>query len=88
VPTGFTATANCSADPQKVSFDWNTVASVDYYAIYRTDPTPVIQVVIDSNPSCNNCDVLGGETSKSYYVVAVVGGHESDPSNLSTASCP
>ena len=86
VPSGFIATAACSVG--KISFDWNPVGAVDYYAVYRTSPTPEIQVVIDSSPSCNNCDVLGTETSKTYYVVAVVGSHESGPSNLSTASCP
>ncbi|MFP3854799.1 MAG: TadE/TadG family type IV pilus assembly protein [Anaerolineales bacterium] len=88
VPSGFTASAQCSGGTQKVSFNWDTVGEVDYYAIYRTDPTPEVQIVIDSNPACNNCDVLGTESSKTYYVVAVVDGHESGPSNLSTASCP
>ena len=89
VPNNFTATIQCSSDPNKVSFDWDTISgSVDYYAVYRTDPAPQVQIVIDSNPACNNCDVMGTETSKTYYVVAVVDGHESDPSNLSTASCP
>jgi hypothetical protein len=89
VPSNFTASANCSADPNKVSFDWDTVPGVDYYAIYRYDPPPTIQVVIDSNPACNNCDVLAsGVASQSYYVVAVVNGHESAPSNVSIASCP
>jgi Flp pilus assembly protein TadG len=88
VPSGFTASAQCSSDPSKISFDWNTVSGVDYYAIYRLDPPPAVQVVIDSNPACNNCDVLGSEPAKTYYVVAVVNGHESEPSNVSTASCP
>lgn len=88
VPQNFTATSNCTADPHKVSFDWDTVSGADYYAIYRSSPEPVVQIVIDSNPSCNNCDELGDGSSKTYYVVAVYDGHESAPSNLSTASCP
>lgn len=89
IPQNFSATANCTADPQKVTFDWDPVAGADYYAIYRSSPTPVVQVVIDSNPPCNNCDQLPGDgTSRTYYVVAVFDGAESDPSSLSTASCP
>ncbi len=87
VPQNFVATPNCTSDPQKVSFDWDTVSGVDYYAVYKIDP--LIQIALDSNPSCNNCGALpSDEDSRTYYVVAVVNGHESDPSNLSTASCP
>lgn len=88
VPQNFTAISNCTADPNKVTFDWEPVSGADYYAIYRSSPEPVVQVVIDSNPSCHNCDELVDGASKTYYVVAVFDGHESDPSNLSTASCP
>jgi Flp pilus assembly protein TadG len=87
VPQNFSASASCSNG--KVTFDWSTVPGVDYYAVYRTDPPPTIQVVIDSNPACNNCDVLqGGSGSQTYFVVAVVNGHHSEPSNVSIASCP
>ena len=86
VPTGFEATINCSN--RKVSFDWNTVSGVDYYAVYRSSPAPTIQIVIDSNPACLNCNALPAEEdSRTYYVVAVVDGHESGPSNLDTVSC-
>lgn len=88
VPQNFTATSNCTADPHKVSFDWDTVSGADYYAVYRTSPEPVAQIVIDSNPSCNNCDELQDGAAKTYHVVAVFDGQESDPSNVSTASCP
>jgi Flp pilus assembly protein TadG len=85
-PTGFEATINCSN--RKVSFDWNTVSGVDYYAVYRSSPAPTIQIVIDSSPACINCNALpDAETSRTYYVVAVVDGHESAPSNLDTVSC-
>ncbi|MGA9531828.1 MAG: TadE/TadG family type IV pilus assembly protein [Anaerolineales bacterium] len=87
VPQNFSAVATCSND--KVTFDWDTVPGVDYYAIYRYDPPPTIQIVIDSNPACNNCDVLAdGVSSQSYFIVAVVNGHESQTSALSIASCP
>lgn len=86
IPVGFTATVNCSN--RKITFDWSPVGEVDYYAVYRTSPAPEVQVVIDSNPACNNCGVLpAGESSASFYVVAVVDGHESDPSPISTVSC-
>lgn len=86
VPTGFTATASCSN--RKITFDWQPVAGADHYAVYRTVPSPEVQVVIDSNPACNNCDALPeDEESRTYYIVAVVYGHESAPSNLSTATC-
>lgn len=86
IPMNFAATAKCSN--RKVTFDWQPVPGADHYAIYRSEPTPEVQVVIDSNPSCNNCDQLPeGLESRTYYVVAVIYGHESEPSNLSTASC-
>lgn len=87
IPQNLTASISCSVS--KVSFDWETVSDVDYYAIYRIDPPPTIQVAIDSNPSCNNCDTLPlGATSATYYVVAVVNGHESGASNTVTVACP
>jgi Flp pilus assembly protein TadG len=87
VPQNFVATINCST--RKVSFDWTNISGMSYFAIYRAEPTPVIQIAIDSNPACNNCDVLpSGETSRTYFVDAVVGGHESSPSNTSTVTCP
>lgn len=86
-PENFTASINCSS--RKVTFDWDTVPGVDYYAVYRSDPPPVIQIVLDSSPACNNCDILpSDETSRTYYVVAVVNTVESAPSNTSTVSCP
>lgn len=89
IPQNFSATANCTSSPYKVSFDWDTTPDADHYAIYRSSPTPLTQVVLDSNPSCNNCDQLSDDGSgRTYYVVAVYDGHESDPSNYSTASCP
>ncbi len=89
IPQNFSATANCTSSPHKVTFDWDPVAGADYYAVYRSEPTPVTQVVLDSNPSCNNCDQLPDDgSSRTYYVVAVFDGAESDPSNVSTASCP
>ena len=88
VPQNFVATINnCSS--RNVSFDWDTVPGVDYYAIYKVDPPPTIQVAIDSNPACNNCGALPlSDTSRTYYVVAVANGHESAPSNTSTVTCP
>lgn len=89
IPVPQNASASVSCSTMKVSFDWDTVPGVDYYAIYRVDPPPTIQVAIDSNPSCNNCDTIpAGYSSATYYVVAVVNGHESGPSNTVTVSCP
>ncbi len=87
-PNGFQASLNnCSS--RKVSFTWDTVPGADYYIIYRQDPPPVVQIVLDSNPPCNNCDQLpDDESSRTYYVVAVFGSHQSPPSNTSTVSCP
>ncbi len=87
VPQNFVASIQCSND--KVSFDWTFIPGMDYFAIYRADPPPVIQIAIDSNPACHNCDVLpSGETSRTYYIVSVVNGHESAPSNTSVVTCP
>lgn len=87
VPQNFSAVPNCSNG--KITFDWDTVPGVDYYAIYRYDPPPTIQVVIDSSPKCTNCDILTDpDGSQSYFIVAVVNGHESQTSALSIASCP
>jgi Flp pilus assembly protein TadG len=87
VPQNFVASISCANN--KVTFDWTFISGMDYFAVYRADPTPVIQIAIDSNPACNNCDVLPvSDTSRTYYVVSVVGGHESAPSNTSTVTCP
>ncbi|MGA9191959.1 MAG: TadE/TadG family type IV pilus assembly protein [Anaerolineales bacterium] len=87
VPQDFVASINCHSG--KVAFDWTFISGLDYFAIYRVDPTPVIQIAIDSNPACNNCDVLpSGETSRTYYVVSVLNSHQSAPSNTSTVTCP
>jgi len=87
VPQNFVASIACSSN--KVSFDWTFISGLDYFSIYRADPTPVIQIAIDSNPACNNCDVLPStDSSRTYYIVSVVNGHQSAPSNTSTVTCP
>jgi Flp pilus assembly protein TadG len=87
VPLNFVATISCSS--RKVSFDWTNITGMDYFAVYRAAPTPVIQIAIDSNPACNNCDVLPlADTSRTYYIVSVKNGHQSAASNTSTVTCP
>lgn len=85
-PQNFSATASCSTG--KVSFNWSSMADVDYYAVYRIDPPPTTMIVIDSNPPCNNCHVISSGDSATYVVVAIVNGVESTYSNVSTVSCP
>lgn len=88
VPLNFTVSTSC-VSPLKVSFDWDPVPDVDYYAIYRDPPDPAIQIAIDSNPACNNCDTLPSTgVEYTYYIVAVVNGHESDPAYVGPVSCP
>lgn len=85
-PQNFSATATCNNG--RVSFNWDSMPDVDYYAVYRIDPPPTTMIVIDSNPPCNNCDLLGGDTTRTYVAVAVVNGVESSYSNASTVNCP
>lgn len=86
-PQNFTAEISCSNG--RVTFDWTPLPDVDYYAVYRIDPPPITMVVIDSNPSCKNCDLLAPDhEGRTYVVVAVVNGSESSYSNASTVSCP
>ncbi len=87
-PQNFNASIpNCGT--RKVNFNWSPVSGADHYRIYRLDPPPTSMIALDSNPPCNNCDTLPhAESSRTYYVVAVVNGRESPASNVSTISCP
>ncbi len=88
VPQNFSASMN-NCEARKISFTWDSVPGADYYAIYKVAPAPVTQITSDTDSPCKNCDVLPfTESSRSYYVVAVVNGHQSGPSNIVTASCP
>jgi Flp pilus assembly protein TadG len=87
VVQNFSASIQCQGTPNNVSFTW-TANGADYYIVYWMEPDPDILIVYDSNPPCNNCSSLPAGETRTFYVVAVFNGVQSDPSGAVVVSCP
>lgn len=83
-PANFIASSNCQG-ARNVDFEWDAVDGALLYRIYRVVDNGVVAET--DRRRCNNCDQLGTEDSRAYYVVAVNDVAESAPSNTSVANC-
>jgi hypothetical protein len=88
IPRNFHANIN-NCNQRKVSFDWDPLEGADYYAIYKLQPPPAVQVAIAFAPPCKNCSTLpANESSRTYVIVAFFNGKESGYSEPATVNCP
>ena len=84
-PNGLIATGHDS----RIDLRWNPITGVDGYNIYRADSVagPFIKINTSLDDIAVHSDFLGTNGStKYYYVVSVVGGIESSPSDVVSAA--